>query len=106
MNKILISSIIILILSVGIVLAQPFGLQKRFGNKNYSILSRPNGRFVFGQISDSSKDQYMLDTLTGRLWRLSENSEVGKFLLPIPYQKKDGTYSIFPYPYQKSKKNK
>lgn len=34
------------------------------------ILKSENGRFVFGQISDWRRDQYMLDTQTGRLWKI------------------------------------
>jgi hypothetical protein len=33
-------------------------------------LSSATGRFVFGQISESGKDKYMLDTQTGRLWEV------------------------------------
>lgn len=34
-------------------------------------LSSPdaNQRYVFGQISENRKDQFLLDTKTGRLWR-------------------------------------
>jgi hypothetical protein len=32
-------------------------------------LSTDGGRFVFGQISEMRRDQYMLDTKTGKLWR-------------------------------------
>ena len=61
-----------------------------------NVLSSHGGRFVFGQISDSTKDQFMLDTLTGRLWRISESGEVGLFLSPVPYRMKDGKYSPLP----------
>ena len=30
-----------------------------------SVLCSSTGRFVFGQVSESSKDQFMLDTMTG-----------------------------------------
>ena len=33
-----------------------------------NVLSATGGRYVFGQISESRRDQYMLDTQTGRLW--------------------------------------
>ena len=43
------------------------------------LLSSENGRYVFGQISEFRRDQYMLDTKTGRLWsvavRKSKNSD-------------------------------
>jgi hypothetical protein len=35
-----------------------------------STLSAPGGRFAFGQISDFRRDQYLLDTQTGRLWQI------------------------------------
>jgi hypothetical protein len=60
------------------------------------VLSAAGGRFVFGQISDSGKDQFMLDTLTGRLWRIGESSDVGMHLKPIPYRIEDGKYSPVP----------
>jgi hypothetical protein len=60
------------------------------------VLSAAGGRFVFGQISDSGKDQFMLDTLTGRLWRIGESSDVGMHLRPIPYRMEDGKYSPSP----------
>jgi hypothetical protein len=60
------------------------------------VLSAAGGRFVFGQISDSGKDQFMLDTLTGRLWRVGESSDVGMHLKPIPYRTEDGKYSPSP----------
>lgn len=44
-------------------------------------LSSASGRYVFGQISDFRRDQYMLDTLTGRLWRIVQ----------VSYKKEDGT---------------
>ena len=59
------------------------------------VLSSGAGRYVFGQISDSSKDQYMLDTLTGRLWRIGETS-AGVHLREIPYRDEQG--KLAPYP--------
>jgi hypothetical protein len=45
------------------------------------ILSSASGRYVFGQISDFRRDQYMLDTQTGRLWRV----------VSVTFKKEDGT---------------
>lgn len=33
-------------------------------------LSAAGGRYVFGQISAMRRDQYLLDTQTGRVWQL------------------------------------
>ncbi len=97
---ILMIPIIGLMLITEVSIAQPFGIHKGKNKNNYKILSS-NGRYIFGQISNSDKDQYMLDTWTGRLWRISENGEVGKFLMPVPYQLKNGKYSFIPEPIKK-----
>ena len=60
------------------------------------VLSSTGGRYVFGQISDSGKDQFMLDTKTGRLWRIAESSDVGTHLRPIPYRDEQGKVSPYP----------
>ena len=67
------------------------------------VLSAAGGRFVFGQISDSGKDQFMLDTVTGRLWRIGESSDVGMHLRAISYRMEDGKYSPIPDGVQESK---
>ena len=67
------------------------------------VLSAAGGRFVFGQISDSGKDQFMLDTLTGRLWRIGESSDVGMHLRPISYRGEDGKYSPVPDGFHEAK---
>ena len=59
-------------------------------------LSSENGRFVFGQISASSKDKFMLDTWSGRLWRIAESGEIGLFLRAVPYRLGDGEYAPLP----------
>lgn len=46
-----------------------------------SVLSSANGRYVFGQVSVARRDQFMLDTQTGRLWQIVQSS----------YKKEDGT---------------
>jgi hypothetical protein len=79
-------------------LAQPIGLKASpsVQKQKADILGTPGGRYLFGQLSDSSKDQFMLDSLTGRLWRISESGEVGPYLNPVPYRGKDGKYSNQP----------
>ncbi len=67
------------------------------------VLSSENGRFVFGQISEYRRDQYMLDTKTGRLWQKGiikvgkegEESEMDVFQA-IPYKGIDGKWSVDP----------
>jgi hypothetical protein len=79
------------------VLAQTLGSSAQQTEKSkQEILSSENGRFVFGQISDSSKDQFMLDTVTGRLWRIAETGEIGMFLRAIPYRNDEGDISHVP----------
>ncbi len=80
------------------VIAQPFGMLSQQGRheSQKQVLSSSGGRFVFGQISDSAKDQFMLDTYTGRLWKISERGDIGTFLKSIPYSNSDGTHSHVP----------
>ena len=72
--------------------AQPLGMmsQQPIEMSQYENLACPGGRFVFGQVSDSSKDQFMLDTRTGRLWRIAESGEVGIYLRAVPYRTESG----------------
>lgn len=90
------------------VWAQPFGILSSQGQQDSQklILSSINGRFVFGQISDSVKDQYMLDTVTGRLWRITERGDIGTFLTNIPYCNSEGECSPFPDKITDSKQKK
>ena len=80
------------------IYAQPLGLmsQQPQQKSQQKLLSSANGRFVFGQISNSSKDQFMLDTSTGRLWRIAESGAIGIFLRSVPYRNKDGECTPFP----------
>ena len=88
---ILISSFLFFSISV---FAQPLGIASPQSQQN--VLSSSNGRFVFGQISDSSKDQFMLDTFSGRLWRIAESGEIGLFLRAVPYRTAEGEYKPLP----------
>jgi hypothetical protein len=78
--------------------AQPLGIgaSQAVELPQHGVLSAPNGRFVFGQISSSSKDQFMLDTATGRLWRVGESGKVGIFLKAIPYLDAEGESTLLP----------
>jgi hypothetical protein len=77
--------------------AQPLGIMSQAQPPPQNkVLSSGAGRFVFGQISGSSKDKFMLDTVSGRLWRISESGEVGMFLSEVPYRTEDGEYSPLP----------
>ena len=80
------------------VCAQPIGLLSPQPKQQTQrgLLATENGRFAFGQISDSSKDKFMLDTLTGRLWRIAESGEIGLYLTVVPYRTKKGEYTDLP----------
>ncbi len=64
--------------------------------------NRPNAlgsgsRYVFGQINEFAADQYMLDTVTGRLWRLVDTADGSASVLePVPYQLPDGRLQAMP----------
>ena len=89
---------LVLLLGVGGVYARPLGIgsAQKQPEPQHEILSSENGRFVFGQISGSGKDQFMLDTATGRLWRIGESGKIGMFLKSIPYLDADGECSVLP----------
>ena len=76
------------------VCGQPLGITSP--QPQQSVLSSAQGRFVFGQISDSSKDQFMLDTVTGRLWRITQRADVGVCLTSVPYRTAQGECSALP----------
>ena len=78
--------------------AQPlgFGTPQQPQESHYGVLCSAAGRFVFGQVSDSSKDQFMLDTVTGRLWQIAESGEIGVYLRPVPYRTAEGEYNPLP----------
>jgi hypothetical protein len=80
------------------VMAQGFGIlsQQPQPESREEVLSSANGRYVFGQISDSDKDKFMLDTWTGRLWRIAESGELGLYLTTVPYRNKEGKTSALP----------
>ncbi len=78
--------------------AQPFGMGTPTPTVQPTnrVLGCGGGRYVFGQISDSGKDQFMLDTLTGRLWQIAESGEIGLYLRPVPYRAAEGRYDPLP----------
>ena len=80
------------------VYGEPLGnvsLQQKQREKNQVLISQ-NGRVVFGQISGSSKDKFMLDTFTGRLWQISETGAIGLFLKSVLYRIEKGKLSPIP----------
>ena len=83
-----------------VVSGQPFGVLRPGGGDGprQQVLSSADGRFVFGQISGSPKDRFMLDTRTGRLWRIAESGALGMFLKPVPYHDEKATGAVLPPP--------
>lgn len=82
----------------------PLSVDAQFGfqpqqvpqKSHQAVLCTAQGRFAFGQISDSSDDKFMLDTVTGRLWRLTKRTDIGLCLTSVPYRSEDGEYSPLP----------
>jgi hypothetical protein len=50
-----------------------------------NVLSSTTGRFVFGQISEFARHQFMLDTQTGELWQLVAGEDKVPKLQPVMY---------------------
>lgn len=64
-------------------------------------LASENGRFVLGQISEFRRDQFLLDTKTGRVWRVvvdksAEDGTEVSVLQPVPFVGVDGKWFVDP----------
>ena len=96
-SAVLVTLFLLVTLSASSVYAQ-FGVmtQQPPQEAQKAVLSATHGRYVFGQISDSSQDQFMLDTATGRLWRLTKRSDIGVCLSTVPYRSAEGECSPLP----------
>ncbi|MCK9488590.1 MAG: hypothetical protein M0Q42_04175 [Xanthomonadales bacterium] len=55
-------------------------------SRNQPAVLAGEGRYVFGQVNEYNADQYMLDTQSGRLWRLVDTGDGGASVLEaVPY---------------------
>jgi hypothetical protein len=96
--------IAILIALFSFLFFSPLSVDAQFGftpqqvpqKSQQAVLSTAQGRFAFGQVSDSSEDKFMLDTFTGRLWRLGKRTDIGLCLTAVPYRSEDGECSPTP----------
>jgi len=90
--------IFVLLLFSPLAVDAQFGFQQQpvMQKSQQAVLCTSQGRFAFGQVSDSSDDKFMLDTVTGRLWRLSKRTDIGLCLTPVPYRSESGEYSALP----------
>lgn len=71
------------------------------------VLASPNGRYVLGQISIVREDQFLLDTKTGRVWKVTIDSGTGFTILePVLYFYlfSGGEMGFTPEPIEKIKK--
>ncbi|UCE35067.1 MAG: hypothetical protein JSV40_03940 [Deltaproteobacteria bacterium] len=96
-SAVLVTLFLLVVLSATSVYAQ-FGVmtQQPPQESEKAVLSSATGRYVFGQVSDSDQDQFMLDTATGRLWRLTKRSDIGVCLSTVPYRSAEGECSPLP----------
>ena len=62
----------------------------------YKILGTSSGRFVFGQVSQYRRDQFLLDTQTGRLWQIVQDEKKRQSLQIVPFNHVDGSVSVVP----------
>jgi len=90
----------LLLICVTLLFIPIFGLAQPVEVKppQNKVLSSPNGRYVFGQISDFRADQFLLDTQTGRLWQIVIDKEQNKKLQPVPFIQVWGDESYIPDP--------
>ena len=97
-NSVVLGTIFMLVLFSATSVYAQFGVMTQQPPKESqkAVLSSMHGRYVFGQISGSSQDQFMLDTATGRLWRLTKRSDIGVCLTTVPYRSAEGECSPLP----------
>ena len=96
--------IAVLIALFSFLFFSPLSVDAQFGftpqqvpqKSHQAVLSTAQGRFAFGQVSDSSEDKFMLDTFTGRLWRLGKRTDIGICLTTVPYRSAEGECSPLP----------
>jgi len=92
MNKIIIGIVVLSICFSHNIHAEPVEV---IPPQNKTLVTN-NGRFVFGQISGMKRDQYMLDTQTGRLWQIVQSIDESVTLQIVPYKHIDGNVSVVP----------
>jgi hypothetical protein len=60
-----------------------------------NVLAAEGGRYVFGQVNHQRADQFMLDTKTGRIWRMIEAN--GALVLEsVAYKDAEGNRTDLP----------
>lgn len=74
------------VLALLLVILPLQGQEKTRSRHVTPILAAANGRYVFGQISEMRQDQILLDTQTGRMWRM----------VIVPTKGPDGQYTDVP----------
>lgn len=59
-----------------------------------SVLASAGQRYVFGQVSAFRRDQYLLDTKTGRLWQVVQAEDGSARLQSVPYTILNGKMTL------------
>lgn len=72
-----------------------FALLAAAQDKPANVLGSSTGRYVFGQTSQLRADQFLLDTQTGRIWRMVADGS-GVILEPVYVLTLSGTRLPFP----------
>lgn len=86
-----------LILLAVLSAALPLGSTAVAQTSNQPAVLGGSGRYVFGQINEYNADQYMLDTATGRLWRLVDTADGNSSVLEmVPYAMPEGRSQQLP----------
>ena len=63
-----------------------------------AVLSSPAGRWVYGQVGPNRADQFLLDTQSGRMWRMVLAKESLMLLEPVPFADQEGKAVSFTPP--------
>lgn len=89
------------VVALGLVLSFPSHGYAQGGDApedDSRVLSSSDGRYVFGQVSNFRRDQFLLDTHSGRLWQMVEDDEERSKLQAVPFIQIFGEEAYLPDP--------
>lgn len=103
--RLFLASVVFALLTSGMSAHAADDIKIKGGSK---VLAADGGRYVLGQISDARRDQYLLDTKTGRVWEVIEytprpnadgtSAQPRTMLRPVRYLDKSQNESVEPIP--------
>ena len=88
----------LLVCALALFILSPLSAQTRDVEPTRPMLGVEGGRYVLGQIGTGRKDQYLLDTKTGRVWHFVETKDGALILEWVPIVQSNGVAANCPEP--------